>query len=73
MEPTKPTDISTEASRTYSFPTGTVTITKPLSLTSATTAAGVTHTIVDATGLTHEVAAGWLVLSIKAATKADVL
>ncbi|WP_066765656.1 hypothetical protein [Sphingobium sp. CCH11-B1] len=59
-EPFEFIDVSVEVSRTYTFPTGTVTIDKPEKLHVSPSHS---HRLIDADGRSHYVPAGWLHLS----------
>jgi uncharacterized protein YegJ (DUF2314 family) len=56
-------DISNETYRTYTFPTGSVTIQNPVKLNVKRKAEGDSHRIVDVNGKAYYVPAGWLMLS----------
>lgn len=58
-------DISNELYRTYTFPTGEVTINEPVKLSVKRKPEGDSHRIIDAAGNSHYIPAGWLKLSWK--------
>lgn len=58
-------DISNESYRTYTFPTGSVTIVNPVNLNVKRKPEGDSHRLVDADGVAHYVPAGWILLSWK--------
>jgi hypothetical protein len=56
-------DINNEKSRTYTFPTGSVTVLHPVKLNVKRKPEGDSHRLIDAAGISYYIPAGWLMLS----------